>query len=417
MITRTEQIWLEPNNTLSVLCHYSKNLWNEANYQIRQEFFAGNRIPKYCELAGTFKTSDNYQAINSQTGQQILRVLSKNWTGFFKAVKDFAKHPEKYLGKPGIPGYKEKDGEFLLLFTNQQVSIENGYIKFPVTLGIDLIETRLGDNTKIREARIIPKGTGYVCELVYKTIDEEGEINSRWYSRIQNGNRILGIDFGSVNIVTMGNNIGLKPIAIKDDGRGIKSINQYYNKMKAQLQNIYDRQKIKSGSKMEALTEKRNLKIKDAMHKISRYIIDYCKWHNIGVITIGYNENWKQEIELGKRNNQNFVSIPYYLLIQIIEYKAKEAGIIVKLQDEAHTSKCSFLDEESVEHHEKYMGKRIKRGLFRSATGILINADVQGAYNIIRKSEPNAFQKWYADGVGGCGLHPMRVNPLGSIIS
>jgi putative transposase len=220
-----------------------------------------------------------------------------------------------------------------------------------------------------------------------------------------------------VNIITIGNNIGLKPIAIKDDGTGIKSINQFYNKIKAQLQNIYDRQKIKSGSKMDALTEKHNLKIKDAMHKISRCIIDYCKWHNIGVITIGYNENWKQEIELGRRNNQNFVSIPYYLLIRMIQYKAKEAGIIVKLQDESHTSICSFVDEESIEHHEKYAGKRIKRGLFRSAKGILINADVQGAYNIIRKSEPKAFQKWYADGVGGCGLHPMRVNLLGGIIS
>jgi putative transposase len=111
---------------LSELCHYSKNLWNEANYLVRQAFFAGNRIPKYSDLAGTFKTSDNYQAINAKTGQQILRVLSKSWKGFFKAVKDYAKHPEKYLGEPRIPGYKEKDGEFILIFTNQQVSIEDG---------------------------------------------------------------------------------------------------------------------------------------------------------------------------------------------------------------------------------------------------------------------------------------------------
>jgi putative transposase len=130
-LIRTEQIWLEPNDNLSELCHYSKNLWNEANYQIRQKFFAGNRIPKYCDLAGTFKISDNYRVINAQTGQQILRLLSKSWKGFFKYVKDYAKHPEKYLGEPRIPGYKEKDGEFILIFSNQQVRIDNGFLIFP----------------------------------------------------------------------------------------------------------------------------------------------------------------------------------------------------------------------------------------------------------------------------------------------
>ncbi len=415
-LTRTEQIWLEPNDILSQLCHFSKNLWNEANYHIRQEFFAANSIPKYCDLAGTFKTSDNFQSLNAQTSQQILRVLSKSWKAFFRSIKEFSKNPEKFLGEPRIPGYKEKDGEFILIFTNQQVKIKYGYILFPKNLEIEKIKTRLRDDTKIREVRIIPKGIGYVCEIVYKTLNEEGEINRRWYSRIDNENRIAGIDFGTVNVITMTNNIGLKPIAIKDDGTGIKSINQFYNKKRAELQSIYDRQKIKFGTKMDVLTEKRNCKIKDAMHKISRYVIDYCKFHNIGTVVIGYNENWKQEAELGRRNNQNFISIPYYLLTNMIQYKGDEAGITVKLQEESHTSKCSFLDNESIEHHEKYMGKRIKRGLFRSARGILINADVQGAYNIIRKSEPKAFQKWDADGVGGCGLHPIRVNPLGGII-
>ncbi len=415
-LIRTEQIWMNQDDVISSLCHFSKNLWNEANYAVRQEFINNHFWIRYNTLAGTFKTSENFKSLNAQTAQQILKVLDRSWKSFFKSIKEWSKHPEKFLGRPKLPNYKPKDGEALLVFTNQQVSIKDGYLLFPKNLQLQPIKTRLGDDTKLREVRIIPKGVGYVCEIVYKILNEEGEINRRWYSRRVNANRIVGIDLGTVNVITMTNNIGLKPIAIKDGGTGIKSINQFYNKKRAELQSIYDRQKIKFGTKMDVLTEKRNCKIKDAMHKISRYVIDYCKFHNIGTVVIGYNENWKQEAELGRRNNQNFISIPYYLLTNMVQYKGDEAGITVKLQEESHTSKCSFLDNESIEHHEKYMGKRIKRGLFRSARGILINADVQGAYNIIRKSEPKAFQKWDADGVGGCGLHPIRVNPLGGII-
>jgi putative transposase len=156
--------------------------------------------------------------------------------------------------------------------------------------------------------------------------------------------------------------------------------------------------------------------MKDAMHKISRFIIDWCIEHDVGTLVIGHNDNWKQKVNIGKRNNQNFVSIPYYLLINDLDYKGEEVGINVIEQEEAHTSKCSFLDGESIEHHEKYAGKRIekyagkriKRGIFRSAKGILINADVQGALNIIKKAIPKAFSKENADEIEGAGLHPMR---------
>ncbi len=369
--TRTEQIWVEYNDILSQLCHFSKNLWNEANYQVRQELFAGNRIPQYCNLAGNLKTSDNFKSLNAQTAQQILRVLSKSWKAFFKSLKEFSNHPDKFLGRPNVPVYKPKDGEFILIFTNQQVKIEDGYLKFPKNLGIDDIKTRLEDDTNIREARIIPKGTGYVLEIVYEKRAEPLNLNS---------DRIIGIDFGLRNIVTIGNNIGEQPIVIK--GSALKSMNQYYNKRK----------------------------IKDVMHKISRYIVNLCIDHNIGTIVIGHNDNWKQEANLGRRNNQNFVSIPYYILTHDIQYKAEEIGIKVIDQEEAHTSKCSFLDNEPVEHHEKYLGKRIKRGLFRSAKGIIINADVNGSLNIIRKAIPNAFINVHADGIEGVGLHPKRAN-------
>lgn len=398
-VIRTEQIWLKPNDRLSELCHISKNLWNEANYEVRQEFIFNHKWTRYNTLAGIFKSSENFKSINAQTAQQILKILDRSWKSFFKAIKEYAKHPEKFLGRPKLPGYKEKDGEFMLVFTNQQVKISNGYLIFPKSLEIEKVKTRLEDGIKINEVRIIPKGAGYVLEIVYeKSVEPE----------YQDKERIAGIDFGLRNIITMANNIGEQPIVIKGDV--VKSMNQFYNKRRAEIQSIYDKQKIKSGTAMLNLTDNRNRKIKDAMHKISRYIVDWCIDHNIGTIVIGHNDNWKQEAQLGKRNNQNFISIPYYILQNQLRYKGEESGISVIERDESHTSKCSFLDNESVEHHEKYLGKRIKRGIFRSAKGVLINADVQGALNIIRKAFSNAFPQGNADGIEGVGLHPKRTN-------
>jgi putative transposase len=374
ILTRTEQIWLEPNETLSQLCHYSKNLWNEANYQVRQEFIFGHKWTRYNTLAGTFKISDNFTNLNAQTAQQILKILDRSWKSFFKAIKEYAKHPEKFLGRPKLPGYKKKDGEFMLVFTNQQVRIDNGYLLFP-------------------------KGTGYVLEIVYeKSVEPE----------LLNKECIAGIDFGLRNIVTMANNIGEQPIVIKGDV--VKSMSQFYNKRRAEIQSIYDKQKIEIGTAILTLTDNRNRKIKDALHNISRYIVDWCLEHRIGTIVIGHNDNWKQEAHLGKRNNQNFISIPYYILQNQIKYKAEESGISVIVQEESHTSKCSFLDNEPIDHHDKYLGNRIKRGIFRSAKGILINADVQGALNIIRKAVSRAFPQGNADGIVGVGLHPKRTN-------
>ncbi|MFZ3383338.1 MAG: transposase [Candidatus Methanoperedens sp.] len=411
-LIRTEQISLK-DNRFSSLCHYSKNLWNEANYIVRKEFFETGNWTRYNTLAGKLKKSENFKALNAQTGQQILKILDKSWKSFFESIKEYKKYPDKFLGRPKLPKYKPKDGEQILIFTNQQVKINDDNLLFPKSLNLDQIKTRLPDNANLREVRIIPKGQNYTCEIIYKIKNMEGEINKRWYSKLKNNNRIVGIDFGSENIITMANNIGEKPIIIKDDGTGIKSINQFYNKEKAQLQSIYDKQGIKFGTRMKQLNSKRNRKIKDTMHKISKYIVDLCSDNNIGKIIIGHNDNWKQEVNLGKINNQNFVSIPYFILTKMLQYKADAEGIIVKLQQESHTSKCSFLDFEPIEHQNSYKGLRIKRGIFKSQKGIFINADCNGAYNIIRKSEPKAFD---ADGVGGCGLHPISVNPLGSNI-
>lgn len=398
-VKRTEQIRLPPTDNLSYLCHLSKNLFNEANYIIRQELTQNGKWTRFNSLNEQLNKggSDNYTLLPSQTANRILYTLDKSWKAFFRAIKDWKSALDKYQSKPEPPHYKRKDGEHILIFTTQQVKIKDSYLLFPKMTGIDPIKTRLGDDTKLKEVRIIPRGTGYVCEIVYEKNVESLNLNS---------DNVAGIDLGLNNIVTMANNIGEQPIVIK--GGFVKSMNQYYNKTRAELQSTYDLQGIKIGPKMRTLTEKRNWKMKDTMHKLSRFIIDYCIERDIGTLVIGHNEGWKQKVNLGRRNNQNFVSIPYYILIHDLTYKGEEVGMQVKEQEEAHTSKCSFLDGESVEHHEKYAGKRIKRGIFRSAKGILINADVHGALNIIKKAIPKAFSKENADEIEGVGLHPLR---------
>jgi len=397
-VKRTEQIWLPTSDNLSYLCHLSKNLFNEANYIIRQELMQNGKWTRFNSLNYQLNKggSENYTILPSQTANRILYTIDKSWKAFFRAIKDWKSAPTKYQAKPEPPHYKHRNGEHILIFTTQQVKIKDGYLLFPKMTGIDPVKTRLVDDTKLKEVRILPKGTGYICEIVYEKDVESLNLNP---------DNVAGIDLGLNNIVTMANNIGEQPIVIK--GGFVKSMNQYYNKKRAEIRSTYDLQGIKGGSKMQRVTDKRNQKMKDAMHKISRFIIDYCIEHDIGTLVIGHNEGWKQEINLGRRNNQNFVSIPYYILIHNLNYKGEEVGMQVKEQEEAHTSKCSFLDGESVEHHGKYAGKRIKRGIFRASDGTKINADVNGALNIIKKAIPKAFVNERGRD-RGCGLHPLR---------
>ena len=399
-VVRTEQIWLKPNKSLSNLCHLSKNLYNQANYIIKNaekgKWIRYSELDKMLNGKGTIP-SENYKQLPSCVAQHILISLDKVWGGFFKAIKVWKKHPEKFFKKPNPPHYKKKRGEHILIFTNTKCRIKEGVLKFPKKVGLE-VKTRLSAETNLREVRIIPKGVGYVAEIVY---EKEVIVEER------NRERVVGIDFGSRNIIAMVNNIGLKPIVVRDDGTGIKSINQFYNKRKAELQSIYDNQGIKYGDKMRRLEIKRNRKVKDWIHKLSRYIVDWCEQYDIGTIIAGHNDNWKQKVNIGRRNNQNFVQIAFDTIMQKVAYKAEEKGIEVKEQEESHTSKCSFLDNEPVEHHDKYVGKRIRRGLFRTAKRLLINADVNAGYNIIVKSEPEAFLKRNTDGVGGCALHPL----------
>jgi len=394
-VKRTEQIWIKPDKQIENLCYISKNLYNESNYAIRQEFINNHKFIPYKELYPEKRASENAVQLPAQTVQQILRNLEKNWLSFFRSIKEWKKHPEKYKAMPRLPGYKKKDGQHMLIFTNQQCSIKDGVLKFPKKCNME-VRTRI-KNEDLQQVRIIPKGVGYLVEIVYWKHVESEELNNT---------RRLNIDPGLKNLVTLTNNIGQRPIVVK--GNIVKSINQYFNKKYAKILRQFDMQGIKESKRFYRLINKRSRKIKNFFHVVTKHIIDYCMYNNIGVIVIGHNHDQKQKINIGKKNNQKFVQLPFTMLTQQLQYKAEESGIDVILQDESHTSKCSVLDKEPIKHQQSYLGKRISRGLFRSAKGKIINADVQGSYNIGFKAFPKTFTQVEVDRIEDVGLHPLK---------
>jgi len=400
---RVEQHKIKKNNPcwkiIDELCFKSKNLYNYANYMVRQEFIKNNKWICYNELAKILKDSEPYQDLGSNVGQQTLKILDKNWKSFFKSIKNWSKNKNKYLGKPKLPKYKNKDGRFPLYIDNIKVHLNNNYIRFswkPLKPLNNKFKTSIKD--KLIQVRFIPRGSDYIMEVIYEI--EVPEINKK----VKN---IIGIDLGIDNFATISNNIGSQPIII--NGRNIKSMNQYYNKKKAEIQNDLELKHSKKWSnRLQRLTTKRNNKVDDYLHKSSRYVINYCLKNNINTIIIGQNKGWKQNVTLGKRNNQNFINIPYNLFISKLKYKCENYGINIFTTDEAYTSGTSFLDNEEPIKDNYNKSRRKTRGLFKSDVGVLINADVNAAYQIIKKVVPEAF----VDGIEGVGLHPVRVNVI-----
>ncbi len=390
----TEQIQIEKTARLSHLCHLSKNLYNLANYYVRQDlFYLGNWL-RYHDLWYMLKNKLPYRKLPSQTAQQVLKVVDKNWKSFFNSCKEWRARPERFQGRPRPPKYKKKNGEFMVIFTNQQCCLKEDYLHFPRRVGLSPIKTRLKE--RIHQVRLIPKGLYYVVEIIY----EKEALNLNLDEK-----RIVGIDLGLNNLVTIVNNAGLQSVIIK--GGLVKSINQFYNKQLARYKSHKDRQGLPFKTRrLQRLIRTRNNKINDVFHKITRRILTYCIEHDFGTIIIGYNHLWKRKITLGRKNNQNFVQLPFYKLIHQLKYKAELVSISVSLEEESFTSKCSFLDGESITKHERYVGRRVSRGLFKSKKGILINADVNAGYNIIKKALPNAIS---VDGIEGVGFHPYSI--------
>jgi len=329
----------------------------------------------------------------AQSSQQILRLLDKNWKSFFKAIKDWSKHKDKYTGRPKIPNYLPKNGRYELILTNCNCKLKDGVIHFPRSFNGFTLNTKTNN---LQQVRILPRYNHIVIEVVYRV--EAPEMK-------EDNGKYISIDIGLDNFATISNNIGENPIIL--NGKGLKSINQYYNKQISHYREIAKRMNnLDYTNRMNKLTTKRNNKVNDFIHKVSKWVVDYALSIDVNTIVIGYNKDWKRGSELGKRINQSFVGIPHQDFINKIICKAENVGIKVILTEESYTSGTSFLDGELPIKENYNKSRRIHRGLFKSNNGTLINADLNGAYQIMKKVFPNVF----SEGIEGVGLHPVRVN-------
>lgn len=409
MVQRTER-HIFTTKDFDDICLKSKNLYNYCNYILRQCVFGKfDNIPEFIDLVENgfipeYSLSKklakinhpDFRALPAQTAQQTIKLLYKNWKAFFKATSAWRKRCRDFRHRPKPPRYKKDDEKFVVVFTNQQVRVKNGLLHFPAKANISPIVTKV-EPDKISQVRIIPKPSCYVVEVVYTKEIIHAPLD---YSRY------LGIDMGIDNFVTAVDSFSGEAFII--NGRTVKSINQYFNKNKAKLMSFVGNRG--TSKRIKRLAHKRNCKVMDYLHKASRFVISYCIEHTIGNIVVGYNKCWKEGVNLGKVNNQKFVSIPHTKFIQMLKYKAEEVGINVITVDECYTSKCDALALEQIRKHTAYCGRRIKRGLFQSAAGKLVNADVNGAMNILRKVIGDSFVKRIVD--RGVVPTPARVNIL-----
>ncbi len=387
---------------IDALCFVSKNLYNAANFVIRQNFIYGWGYLNYNAIYKLMKSHETYKAMPAKVSQQILMVLERNWKSFFEASQAYNESPEKFTGRPRLPKYKDKSkGRNLLVYTIQalgKTALKNGLIKlsgtkikFPTTV----------DPALICQVRVVPKCDCYIIEVIYE--------QQKSLDTLVNSSAIASIDLGLDNLATLtSNQMGFVPLLI--NGRPLKSINQFYNKRKAQLQSLLKVNR-KTSHRIQRLTRNRNQKIDNYLHHSSRFIVDCLVENHVGTLVVGKNAQWKTEINLGKQTNQNFVAIPHQKFIEMLEYKCNLVGIKVLVSEESYTSKASFLDNDAIPTYGEsdadsvvFSGKRIKRGLYKSSDGKLINADVNGSCNIMRKVIPTAF----ANGIGSCVVRALR---------
>jgi putative transposase len=375
-------------------CWLSKNLYNAANYILRQAYIFKHHSIAYPELARLMKSNPDYCALPRKVSQWVLRQVDHDWQAYFAARAEWESHPEKFQGRPRLPKYKDKaDGRNLLTYTSQAISrrlLKQKGVIYPSGLDIGIKTCQTAPN----QVRIVPHKTHYVVEVVYTTSVQPAAPDA---------DGVAAMDIGLNNLAAVtSNQPGFVPLLV--NGRPLKAINQRYNKQRARLQSQLEGERH-SSRRLEALTHKRNQRVKAYLHLSSRRIIDRLVEYHIGTLIIGKNDGWKQHISLGKPTNQNFVSIPHAGFIRMLTYKAQRLGIKVILIDESYTSKCSFLDNEPVGKHQVYAGKRVHRGLFRASDGRHINADVNASYNILRQVIPNAM----SNGIRGAVVHPVQL--------
>jgi IS605 OrfB family transposase len=392
----------------------SKNLYNATLYIVRQIFIGEGEYLNYNTMDKIMQKHEAYRGLPTKVAQAVVKQVHEAWISFFEACKEYREHPEKFTGRPRLPGYKEKvNGRNLLTYNMQAVSsskktLHRGIVK-PSQLGVT-VRTKQ-DPKAINEVRIAPKKGYYVVEIVYTKEEKQEKLNKEY---------IAGIDLGVNNLVALtSNKPGFIPVIV--NGRPVKSTNQFYNKRRAELQKALGH--TGTTARMERMTNKRNRRIEHYMHTVSRRVIDLLVKEGIKTLVIGKNDGWKNGIEMGKRNNQTFCFIPHARFISMLKYKAELVGIKVKVTEESYTSKASLLDLDDMPVYDpkrkdkpKFSGKRMKRGLYRASDGQLVNADINGAGNMIRKVAPNAFgQRAVEDGKARFS-HALVVHPVRKVV-
>ena len=384
------------DNRFENICLKSGLLYNYTLYLVRQGIFSGNYLKEY-ELSTRLGKENQFDFRNlpCSVSQQVVKQVFQSVKTWIKLKKDYEKNPSKYQGRPKLPGYKKGKKQNMLVFTASACKIKGEYIYFVKNI-IKPIKTKIEGN-KLYQVRIIPKATCYVVNVIYEKKEVDLGLNK---------SNILSIDLGLNNLCTCISNVGVKPFII--NGKIMKSFNQWYNKKRAKWMSLIGNKG--TSKRLGWLNNRRNLWVEDKIHKISRWIIDFCVEHNIGTIIIGLNKGWKQEIKLGKRLNQKFVEIPFSRLIDKITYKGKLIGVDVQTTEESYTSKVDHLAFEPLKKHDVYLGKRKKRGLFQSFVGKILNADVNGAIGIGRKVFGDSYVSKIID--SGLAFNPVRVNIL-----
>ena len=378
---------------LRELCHVSKNLYNQALYEIRQEYFKSKKYLNYYDVCKKLQGTENYSLLQAQMSQQTLKAVDDNFKSFFGLIK-------KKL-KARIPKYLDKDGFFKL--TIPTVSIKNSKIQLPYSRQyakehnkIYLKVPNILNGKKVKQVWIIPRQNARFFEVqyIYKVEPKEKKPTKN----------ALAIDLGIDNLCTCVTSSGKSFIV---DGKKLKSFNQWYNKETSRLNSIKDKQKIKGYTKkLYRIVTKRSNRISDILHKSCKYIINYCIDNNIDTVVCGMNKDFQRYSNLGKVNNQKFTQIPFGKIRNILNYLCELNGINFIEQEESYTSKASFWDRDEIpvfssesKVNYDFSGKRVHRGLYCSKNGMLLNADINGSLNILRKSNVVSLEALYSRGV------------------
>lgn len=378
---------------LRELCHVSKNLYNQALYEIRQEYFKSKKCLNYYDVCKKLQGTENYSLLQAQMSQQTLKTVDDNFKSFFELIKKKLKaRIPKYLDKDEffkltIPTVSIKDGKIQLPYSRQYAKEHNKiYLKVPNIL----------NDKKVKQVWIIPRQNARFFEVqyIYKVEPKEKKPTKN----------ALAIDLGIDNLCTCVTSSGKSFIV---DGKKLKSFNQWYNKETSRLNSIKDKQKIKGYTKkLYRIVTKRSNRVSDILHKSCKYIINYCIDNNIDTVVCGMNKDFQRYSNLGKVNNQKFTQIPFGKIRNILNYLCELNGINFIEQEESYTSKASFWDRDEIpvfssesKVNYDFSGKRVHRGLYRSKNGMLLNADLNGSLNILRKSNVVSLEALYSRGV------------------